>query len=34
MIISPPFLSDRDATQSDADWVEAMIPVNSRTKDL
>ena len=30
MIISPPFLRDRDATQSDADWVEAMMPVNSR----
>ncbi len=30
MIISPPFLRDKDATQSDADWVEAMMPVNSR----
>jgi predicted chitinase len=30
MIISPPFLKDKDATQSDADWVEAMMPVNSR----
>lgn len=30
MIISPPFLRDRDATQSDSDWVEAMMPVNSR----
>ncbi|MDL1530052.1 hydroxyethylthiazole kinase [Yersinia pestis] len=30
MIISPPFLRDRDATQSDADWVDAMMPVSSR----
>lgn len=30
MIISPPFLRDKDATQSDADWVEAMMPVNAR----
>lgn len=30
MIISPPFLRSKDATQSDADWVEAMMPVNSR----
>ncbi|BBJ68513.1 hydroxyethylthiazole kinase [Enterobacter sp. 18A13] len=30
MIISPPFLRDKDATQSDADWVDAMMPVNSR----
>lgn len=30
MIISPPFLRDRDATQSDAEWVEVMMPVNSR----
>lgn len=30
MIISPPFLRDKDATQSDADWIEAMMPVNSR----
>ncbi|MBM7344042.1 hypothetical protein [Pantoea coffeiphila] len=30
MIISPPFLRDIDATQSDADWIEAMMPVNSR----
>lgn len=30
MIISPPFLRDKDATQSDADWIEAMMPANSR----
>lgn len=30
MIISPPFLRDKAATQSDADWIEAMMPVNSR----
>lgn len=30
MIISPPFLRDKDATQSDADWIEAMMPVNAR----
>ncbi|QCT20211.1 M23 family metallopeptidase [Jejubacter calystegiae] len=30
MIISPPFLRDKDATQSDAGWVEAMMPVNAR----
>ncbi|WP_162270221.1 M23 family metallopeptidase, partial [Enterobacter bugandensis] len=30
MIISPPFLRNRTASQSDADWVEAMMPVNSR----
>ncbi|WP_312074291.1 M23 family peptidase [Atlantibacter sp.] len=30
MIINPPFLRDKDATQSDADWVEAMMPVNAR----
>ncbi|GAB2947135.1 M23 family metallopeptidase [Hafnia psychrotolerans] len=30
MIISPPFLRNRDATQSDADWVDAMMPVSSR----
>ncbi|HCB2206794.1 hydroxyethylthiazole kinase [Citrobacter farmeri] len=29
MIISPPFLRDKDATQSDADWIEAMMPVNA-----
>ncbi len=30
MIISPPFLRDRDANQSDADWIESMMPVNAR----
>ncbi|WP_421417692.1 M23 family metallopeptidase, partial [Pseudocitrobacter faecalis] len=30
MIISPPFLRDKEATQSDADWIEAMMPVNAR----
>ncbi|CZU84086.1 M23 family metallopeptidase [Enterobacter cloacae] len=30
MIISPPFLRDKDVTQSDADWIEAMMPVNAR----
>ncbi|GEM_PF-6079743 len=30
MIISPPFLRDKDATQSEADWIEAMMPVNAR----
>jgi len=30
MIISPPFLREKAATQSDADWIEAMMPVNSR----
>ncbi|ROR07579.1 M23 family metallopeptidase [Erwinia sp. JUb26] len=30
MIISPPFLRDKEATQSDSDWVAAMMPVNSR----
>lgn len=30
MIISPPFLRDKDATQSDADWIESMMPVNAR----
>ncbi|AYN27050.1 hydroxyethylthiazole kinase [Buttiauxella sp. 3AFRM03] len=29
MIISPPFLRDKDVTQSDADWVDAMMPVSS-----
>lgn len=28
MIISPPFLRDKDATQSDVSWVTAMMPVN------
>ncbi|HGE6969501.1 TPA: M23 family peptidase, partial [Enterobacter kobei] len=30
MIISPPFLREKDASQSDTDWVEAMMPVNPR----
>lgn len=30
MIISPPFLRDKDTTQSDSDWIEAMMPVNAR----
>ncbi|MHA2899270.1 M23 family peptidase [Enterobacter sp. H2G27] len=30
MIISPPFLRDKEATQSEADWIEAMMPVNAR----
>ncbi|WP_270280972.1 hydroxyethylthiazole kinase [Enterobacter kobei] len=30
MIISPPFLREKDASQSDPDWVEAMMPVNPR----
>ena len=30
MIISPPFLRERDATQSDDNWVDAMMPVSSR----
>ncbi len=30
MIISPPFLRDKDANQSDADWIESMMPVNAR----
>ncbi|WP_313108900.1 hydroxyethylthiazole kinase [Atlantibacter sp.] len=30
MIISPAFLRDKDATQSDADWIDAMMPVNPR----
>ncbi|WP_328803089.1 hydroxyethylthiazole kinase [Rouxiella aceris] len=30
MIISPPFLRDKNATQSDSDWIDAMMPVNSR----
>jgi predicted chitinase len=29
MIISPPFLRNRDVSQSDAGWVDAMIPVSS-----
>ncbi|MFI3308849.1 hydroxyethylthiazole kinase [Ewingella allii] len=29
MIISPPFLRNRDASQSDAGWVDAMMPVSS-----
>ena len=30
MIISSPFLRERDATQSDDNWVDAMMPVSSR----
>lgn len=30
MIISPPFLREKAASQSNADWIEAMMPVNSR----
>ncbi|HBC7436383.1 TPA: kinase, partial [Enterobacter bugandensis] len=29
MIISPPFLRNRTASQSDADWTGAMMPVNT-----
>ena len=29
MIISPPFLRNRAASQSDADWTGAMMPVNT-----
>jgi len=30
MIISPPFLRNKQATQSEADWIDAMMPVSSR----
>ena len=29
MIISPPFLRDKDPTQSDADWIDAMMPISA-----